>query len=419
MLADEIVYDDLAPWPTQADFGDSLNRLAAGVRGTDALNWSNATPTPGNAVVAATVVTRSLFYNNSSFDENSVVANVDDDLAIAPSIKPLFNGVTASFENYSSYANGINGIMIDVTGLRSVPTASDFQFMVGNSDDVSTWTAAPAPTSISVRPGDGNGDADRVSIVWADEAVTNTWLQVRMSVDGLPAGDVFYFGSVIGESGNDPNNAIVNLIDVGTARTNQTGFSLTTIDNPVDFNRDQRVNLADVAIARSNQSGFFPVPLITPDGSSESSRGVIGDSSEEPTSNSTPVVISENEASSFRMDRELPTQTRTQAVLQIQTHAPVLEAEARSLLPTVRQLEFADLSKPSVFDKTARIATEGEGQKSLVLNEIDDLLTSEAFVGFELSVVDSESKAKRDSVQSKLRSPLDHVFATLFADKKL
>ena len=56
----------------------------------------------------------------------------------------------------------------------------------------------------------------------------------------------------------------MNLIDVGGVRANQTGFGITDINNPFDFNRDSRVNLIDLGIARTNQSGFTPVNLITP-----------------------------------------------------------------------------------------------------------------------------------------------------------
>ncbi len=269
VLVDEVVYDDLAPWDVVADGnGPSLNRIAAGVEGTAATNWTNLSPTPGVAAVEATIVTRSLFYNNSTFDGGSSSANVDDDMSVANGLAPLFAGETATFANYSNYVHGLNGVMIDVFGLTSTPDSSDFLFRIGNNDDTTTWTAAPDPVSVSVRPGDGAGVADRVSLVWADAAITNTWLQISVLADGVSTPDVFYYGNVIGEAKNDPANTFVNANDIAEVRSNLTGFFLTDIDNVFDFNRDRRVNADDIDIARNNLSGFFPVKLITPTGGS-------------------------------------------------------------------------------------------------------------------------------------------------------
>ena len=78
----------------------------------------------------------------------------------------------------------------------------------------------------------------------------------------LHVDDVFYFGNVIGETGNS-GNAVVNLSDVSLTRTNQSGFGSVGIDSIYDYNRDGRVNLSDLSLARTNQSGFSSVQLIT------------------------------------------------------------------------------------------------------------------------------------------------------------
>ncbi len=108
---------------------------------------------------------------------------------------------------------------------------------------------------------------DRVYLNWADNAIENEWLQITVnagSATGLAAEDVFYFGNVIGETGNDPTNALVSLEDVAGVRINQTGFGTADIENDFDFDRDGRVDLVDLGIARVNQSGFSQVDLITP-----------------------------------------------------------------------------------------------------------------------------------------------------------
>ncbi|MCH2129306.1 MAG: lamin tail domain-containing protein [Pirellulaceae bacterium] len=48
LLEDEILYDDLPPWPPEADgTGNSLNRFSVAVLGTDDANWTAPSPSPG------------------------------------------------------------------------------------------------------------------------------------------------------------------------------------------------------------------------------------------------------------------------------------------------------------------------------------------------------------------------------------
>ena len=151
-----------------------------------------------------------VFYNNSTFDGTS---NSD---AIATDKVPLRNGQTATFENYTSYVHGINGIAIDLVNPGTI-LASDIELRFGNSDDVATYATLDASstiTNLSTNAGAGVNGTDRVFIEFADGAITNGWLQVTVlanSNTGLTDDDVFYFGNAIGESGNDPTNAIVNI----------------------------------------------------------------------------------------------------------------------------------------------------------------------------------------------------------------
>ena len=207
-----------------------------------------------------------IFYNNSSFDSAS------NSEAIATDKVALRNGETATFRNYTSYIHGINGIAVDLFNSNNL-VASDFQFKFGNGDDVDNYATLDSSsiiTSLTTVVGEGVDGSDRVFIEFADGTITNGWLQVTVianSATGLTNDEAFYFGNAIGESGNDSTNAIVNLADIGNARTNQTGFGSTDVLNAFDFNRDARVNLADLAIARTNQSGFSPISLITPSSS--------------------------------------------------------------------------------------------------------------------------------------------------------
>ena len=67
----------------------------------------------------------------------------------------------------------------------------------------------------------------------------------------------------MGESGNDPSNAVVDSQDELAALTHQTGFALAQINNPYDYSRDRRVNSTDELIARNNPTGAVPLQLIT------------------------------------------------------------------------------------------------------------------------------------------------------------
>lgn len=220
-----------------------------------------------NNIDDAIVTTRQLYYRGSDLDDGALGGLVPDKSFLEP-------GNTATFENYSSYSRGINSIVIEVNDLNVVPTLAtlgDFmEFHVGNSNETSTWSIAAAPSELVYLP-NAEGTMDRIFVNWDDNAIQNTWLEIKVLANantGLPSEDVFYFGNAVGETGNDASNAIVNLIDVALTRTNQTGFNVANIDDPYDFNRDQRVNLQDVAIARTHQSGFSPLILITPNNDS-------------------------------------------------------------------------------------------------------------------------------------------------------
>ena len=94
-----------------------------------------------------------------------------------------------------------------------------------------------------------------MTVIWADNAIENQWLQVTVLAGadtGLATADVFCFGNLVGESGND---ATVTVADEDAALNNRTGFVLASITNNYDYNRDGRVNAADALIARSTYTG--------------------------------------------------------------------------------------------------------------------------------------------------------------------
>jgi len=228
---------------------------------------------------APAVVGRHVFYNDSKWDagpgnpDGDPAANQYDDNAIAPDKTALLPGQTATFANYTSYSNGINGIMIDILGLPAGEnlTAADFVFKMGNDDDPGSWAFAPSPAdeNITVRPGEGVAGSDRVTIVWPSydtmnpdpttQAVAKQWLQVTVldtENTGLAVPDVFYFGNALGDSGlgNFGGAALVNAVDSGAVRDNPHNpfVNAAPIDDFADYNRDQWVNAVDFGLVRDN-----------------------------------------------------------------------------------------------------------------------------------------------------------------------
>ncbi|MEX0655298.1 MAG: SBBP repeat-containing protein, partial [Phycisphaeraceae bacterium] len=207
---------------------------------------------------------RHVFYNDSSFDGDDASANASDDGAIASDKEALLPGESANFANYTSYAAGLNGIMVDIAGLAEPAnlSASDFAFATGNDDAAGDWSSLTGDVAVSVREGAGVGGSDRVTLIWDEaDAVKGAWLEVTVQANattGLNEADVFYFGNAIGETGNLAGDAQVNAQDAGGVRENLRNFlNPAPIDDPYDFDRDQNVNASDYGLVRENLTNFL------------------------------------------------------------------------------------------------------------------------------------------------------------------
>jgi hypothetical protein len=209
------------------------------------------------------VVGRHVFYNQSFFDGNNAAANAADDAAIAPDKSALRPGAKATFANYTSYQRGLNGIMIDIAGLPGTPTAADFEFRVGNANNLTLWTPGPAPASVTVRPGAGLDGSDRVTLIWGADAPKKKWLQVTVLATpntGLAQPDVFCLGNAIGETGNSTTDARVTTADALRVIANVT--AIAAVANRYDINRDGKVGAADRLIILGNLSVLDPLILL-------------------------------------------------------------------------------------------------------------------------------------------------------------
>ena len=202
----------------------------------------------------ASVAGRQAFYNNSAPDGRDPSATAGDDRAVAPDKAALLPGARATFANVTSYTRGINGVMVDLRGAWGAVSAKDFGFKAGSG---ASWADAPPPSILTVRPGAGTGGSDRVTLIWPDGAVRNTWLRVTVKANdstGLAADDVFWFGNLTGETGEavSAGRLTVNAFDLVATRRRRSARA-TGLTSAYDFNRDGRVNALDVAAAKANQ----------------------------------------------------------------------------------------------------------------------------------------------------------------------
>ncbi len=187
-----------------------------------------------------------------------------------------FTHETATVANITSYSRGINGIMVDLADLpaETVLTADDFRFRVGANNAPESWADAPAPSAITMRPGEGQGGSTRITITWENGAIKNTWLEVVARGNdstgefnlntGLTTSEIFYFGNRIGDTFIDspPTVATTTAADELAARFNP-GFN-QPLTNPYDFDRNRAVSAGDQLIARNNQGLLFKLDLRSP-----------------------------------------------------------------------------------------------------------------------------------------------------------
>ena len=228
-----------------------------------ALNFERLEPKKVLASIVpidATVIAgRYVFYNDSAYD------SVSDSNAIATDKVALLGGETASYENITNFSEGINGIIIDADLTNPAAfSASDIELSTGTA--ATNFTSLNVTPTVSVGIGQGEGGTDRITITLPNRSVVNEYLQVTVlanSNTGLAADDVFYFGNVVGETGNTAANTRVDASDLGGVQSNLTAFTLTDIEDQYDFNKDRRVDATDLGLIQSNLTAFSTLPFIT------------------------------------------------------------------------------------------------------------------------------------------------------------
>ncbi|HZN66903.1 MAG TPA: RHS repeat-associated core domain-containing protein [Tepidisphaeraceae bacterium] len=198
------------------------------------------------------IVGRHAFYNNSALDGDDPAAGTRDDDAIANDKVALLPGQTATAANVTNYWRGVNGVMLDVIALPGEDSTAD-DFLIEVSRDGATWSPGPTP-AVSVRRSAAAYGADRLTLTLPDGAARDTWVRVTVAAGprtGLTAPDVFYFGNLVGETGDSAVGGRLAVSAIDLLRTRRAMSSASPADSRYDFNRDGRVSPLDLAIVRS------------------------------------------------------------------------------------------------------------------------------------------------------------------------
>ena len=196
---------------------------------------------------APAVIRRGVFYHHAGWDISSTAP-----AAIAPNKTALLPGQRATFANVTNYDRGINGLFVDFTRLPSGPlSGGDVELHFGRG---STWTRLPVVPFVvhGIEPSDGR----RAYLALPDGTVKNAWLRVTIKANantGLANPDVFYFGNLVGETG-DPRRTELAVDRMDFARVSMSvGTTSAAARAAYDINRDGAVTSADVLLVRSNQ----------------------------------------------------------------------------------------------------------------------------------------------------------------------
>ncbi|HEX5472066.1 MAG TPA: LamG-like jellyroll fold domain-containing protein, partial [Lacipirellulaceae bacterium] len=378
----DVIYTD-----TNLDSGTPyFYRLqASGAAGTsDYSNEASATPPLPH------ILGEYLFYNQSEFDGRNGNSNIVDGFALAPDKVPLKPGQTASFQNYSSYSNGLNGVAIDITNWDGSITPDDYTFLVGNSNDLSSWQPAPEPVLVTQYPGFGVGGSIRLEVVWDNNAIQNEWVQVTLKADGntlLPADEVFYFGNAIGETGNSSTDAVVDAADVQGTHDHYTSAAIIT--NAYDFNRDKVVDATDESIAAASESNGSALLLISvPD-----IHG--GDAVDDELLSAGPILASSSLSEKIANDSVEPAATAksVDSVLSLMSSAPTIDRSH---------------SIDAVFDAFAQVVDGGNtASRLLELESVHHRVVPN-------STDDVEHWHSTDSLTNEDAQPADDLLATAF-----
>jgi hypothetical protein len=158
--------------------------------------------------------------------------------------------------NLINSSRGINGMVLDLDGLTDLNDATleykmspQGAFNEGDNP-VAGWVDAPAPTSVSLLPGQGLSGSNRIALVWADNAIANRYVCVSLTVGGTRIFEV-YVGHLLGETTGPSNNSFtVAFADITPIRS-AVGSAVDS-SSPTDIDKNGTVSFADISAMRGN-----------------------------------------------------------------------------------------------------------------------------------------------------------------------
>jgi hypothetical protein len=153
--------------------------------------------------------------------------------------------------------------LIDRAGRPHPPTNPHTAYLVSRGAGPrppAAWQTLTLIPTFWFRSTAGVNHTDRVELILPESAARDAWLEVTVRANartGLTAPDVFYFGNLVGDTGNDRGAPVVNAADV-QATLRALGKTDAASLSRFDFNRDGKINAADVLIVRNNLGHALP-----------------------------------------------------------------------------------------------------------------------------------------------------------------
>ncbi len=225
-----------------------------------------------SVISAPAVINRQIFYNRSTSsifgDGTGNPINAIDTTRFA-----LLPGQTTSFNNYTNYVRGLNGLVVDISNPTGTTTNSDFQFATWDGMASSGFTAMTSVPTLTVFSEGGVFGSQRLKLEFPDNVIRNTWLRVTIlanSNTNLLVNDVFYFGNAVGDMNvgniNSPITVITDASDVMAVRRHLSiAADSVTVNNIFDVNKDGRVNAIDTSLVIQQRSSrsirYFSAPV--------------------------------------------------------------------------------------------------------------------------------------------------------------
>jgi len=151
---------------------------------------------------------------------------------------------------------GINGVVLDLNGLSNLNDLTlEYKMSPQGAFDeganpISGWADAPAPTSVTLQPGQGQNGSDRVLVVWADNAIASRYVCIRGSFGGNVLFER-YLGHLLGETTGPSNNSFtVAFADITPIR-GEVGATVGA-SSLTDIDKNGTVSFADISAMRGN-----------------------------------------------------------------------------------------------------------------------------------------------------------------------